>query len=178
MPLFVNVHLSDVSFHRISASNSVPRSTTIPASVVGVPVNPLLSFTLLSSMLFLRPDWTTVWVILLLLYDELEDNEEAFSWGLIETDSDDVDESEDNEDIFDIQLYKNFDTRVEVPSYSILNKVMYSKKLNFDPQKSKSLYKTNGLEITCNKQTITWKSKSTWTAEFFYDPELREKYRE
>ena len=28
----------------------------------------------------------------------------------------------DNEDIFDIQLYKNFDTRVEVPSYSILNK--------------------------------------------------------
>ena len=52
-------------------------------------------------MLFLRPDWTTVWDILLLLYDELEDNEEAFSWGLIETDNDDVDESEDKEDMFD-----------------------------------------------------------------------------
>ena len=52
-------------------------------------------------MLFLRPDWTTAWDILLLLYDELEDNEEAFSWGLIETDNDDVDESEDKEDMFD-----------------------------------------------------------------------------
>ena len=77
----------------------------------------------------------------------------------------------------DIKL-KSLNTEEYDSSYSILNKVMYSKKLNFNPEKSKSVHKTNGLEITCNKQTITWKSKSTWTAEFFYDPELREKYRE
>ena len=77
----------------------------------------------------------------------------------------------------DIKL-KSLNTEAYDSSYSILNKMMYSKMLNFNPQKSKSVYKTNGLEITCNMQTITWKSKSTWKAEFFYDSELREKYRE
>ena len=43
--------MSVVSFQRISTSVSRPRSTVTPASVVGVPVKLLLSFTLLSSIL-------------------------------------------------------------------------------------------------------------------------------
>ena len=47
--------MSDVSFHKSSTSARSPRSTVIPASVVGTPVKLLLSFTLLSSIL--------IWVV-------------------------------------------------------------------------------------------------------------------
>ena len=49
VPSFVNVHLSDVSFQRISTLSEVPRSTSIPASADGDPVTLELRRTLLSS---------------------------------------------------------------------------------------------------------------------------------
>jgi hypothetical protein len=42
--------LSSDSFQRISTSDDVPRSTRIPASVVGLPVKLVLRLTLLSSI--------------------------------------------------------------------------------------------------------------------------------
>jgi len=73
----------------------------------------------------------------------------------------------------DIKL-KSLNTDSYDANQSILEKVTFTKSRYYDPNNSKSVFKTSNMDITCNKQEIAWNSKSSWKGEFVYADEIKE----